>query len=60
MLGDGHISHFQITVTLGTKEYEYVEYVSKLMNQIFNTRSRINTRKDRQRTVYIGSVEAVK
>ena len=60
MLGDGHISHFQIMVTLGTKEYEYVEYVSKLMNRIFNTQSRIHTRKDGQRIVYVGSVEAVK
>jgi hypothetical protein len=35
MLGDGHISHTQVTVTLGSKEDEYVEYVSKLMNEYF-------------------------
>src|SRR3989344_7895959 len=31
MLGDGHVSHFQTVVTLGTKELEYVEYVSRIM-----------------------------
>ncbi len=60
MLGDGHISHFQVTVTLGTKENEYVQYVSKLMNEIFNTKSRICVRKTGHQVVYMGSVSAVK
>ncbi|HQT82913.1 MAG TPA: hypothetical protein PLW99_02050, partial [Candidatus Paceibacterota bacterium] len=31
MLGDGHVSHFQTIVTLGTKELPYVQYVQALM-----------------------------
>lgn len=34
MFGDGHISRFQIVVTLGTKELNYVEYVGSLMNEL--------------------------
>ena len=60
MLGDGHISHTQVTVTLGSKEDEYVQYVSKLMNEIFNTNSRICIRRTGYKVVYIGSVLAVK
>jgi hypothetical protein len=60
MLGDGHISHFQITVTLGTKECEYVKYVSNLMNEVFKTQSKITIRKCGYKTVYVGSTEVVK
>jgi len=60
MLGDGHISHTQVMVTLGSKENEYVLYVSKLMDEIFNTKSRIFVRKTGHKTVYMGSVLAVK
>jgi hypothetical protein len=59
MLGDGHVSHFQVTVTLGTKEYEYVEYVSNLMDRVFKAHSKISTRRCGYKTVYVGSVEAV-
>lgn len=59
MLGDGHVSHFQVTVTLGTKEYEYVEYVSNLMNKVFKAHSKISTRRCGYKTVYVSSVEAV-
>ncbi|MDB5264586.1 MAG: hypothetical protein JWN64_157 [Parcubacteria group bacterium] len=57
MLGDGHLSPFQATVTLGTKELPYVEYVASLMEHLFNTPATINVRKDGYRNVYIGSVE---
>ena len=56
MLGDGHISHFQTIVTLGTKELEYVEYVASLMTRLFGTPSTICVRGDGYRDVYIGSV----
>ncbi len=56
MLGDGHISHFQTLVTLGTKELPYVEYVAKLMSQLFKTPASICIRSDGYRDVYIGSV----
>lgn len=60
MLGDGHISHFQTMVTLGTKELEYVEYVADLMHELFNTRPKISCRKNGYRDVYLGSVALTK
>lgn len=60
MLGDGHISRFQVTVTLGTKEYEYVNYVSRLINKVFKTQSKVTVRKSGYKTVYVGSIDAVK
>jgi DNA-binding transcriptional regulator WhiA len=55
LLGDGHISHFQVTVTLGTKEESYAEYVRFLMESLFQTHARIATRKSGYRIVYLGS-----
>lgn len=60
MLGDGHISRFQIVVTLGTKELSYVEYVSALMNELFEAKPTILIRKDGYRDVYFGSVDLIK
>lgn len=60
MLGDGHISRFQIVVTLGTKELNYVEHVAALMRDIFKVKPRIFIRKDGYRDVYFGSVELIK
>jgi hypothetical protein len=57
MLGDGHISHFQTIVTLGTKELEYVQYVGDLMHRLFQARPTILQRKDGYRDVYLGSVD---
>lgn len=57
LLGDGHISHSQTIVTLGTKELRYVEYVANLMQSIFHTPATICIRKDGYRDVYIGSVQ---
>ena len=56
MLGDGHVSHFQTVVTLGTKELSYVSYVANLMRKLFHTEPKISLRKDGYRDVYIGSV----
>lgn len=56
MLGDGHISRFQALVTLGTKEYAYVQYVAALMQNLFGVEARIATRRNNYRDVYIGSV----
>ena len=60
MLGDGHISHFQIVVTLGTKELSYVEYVASLMTELFDAKPTILIRKDGYRDVYFGYVDLVK
>lgn len=55
MLGDGHVSHFQVMVTLGTKEYPYVTYVQKLMEALFKVPATIAHKKSGHREVYIGS-----
>lgn len=60
MLGDGHISRFQIVVTLGTKELSYVEYVAALMSELFDAKPTILVRKDGYRDVYFGSVDLIK
>lgn len=57
MLGDGHLSHFQVVITLGTKELKYAEYVSSLIEENFNVKPRIAVRGERYRDVYVGSVE---
>jgi DNA-binding transcriptional regulator WhiA len=57
MLGDGHISHFQIVVSLGNKEEEYAKYVSLLIKKIFETDAKISIRKTGYRDVYLGSVD---
>jgi intein/homing endonuclease len=65
LLGDGHISHFQIVVTLGTKEPEYAEYVQKLVEKVFGAKPKIGIRKKSfthkyYRDVYLGSVKVTK
>lgn len=55
MLGDGHVSHFQAIVTLGTKELEYVQYVQALMEELFKVKATISVKKSGYRDVYIGS-----
>ena len=65
MMGDGHINPNQVIVTLGTKELDYVNYVSNLMEKIFYTKPSIFTRpspvkNNKYRNVYFGSVVAVK
>ncbi|MFA6393028.1 MAG: LAGLIDADG family homing endonuclease [Candidatus Paceibacterota bacterium] len=57
MLGDGHISHFQIVVSLGNKEEKYAKHVSLLIKKIFKTDAKISLRKTGYRDVYLGSVD---
>jgi len=64
MLGDGHISNFQIVVSLGTKEAKYSKYVQYLTKDIFGGNPKIGIRKAdykkrKYRDVYMGSVELV-
>jgi hypothetical protein len=55
LLGDGHISHFQVIVTLGSKEVEYVRYVQKLLKIVFGGEPQISIRAAGHRDVYLGS-----
>jgi hypothetical protein len=41
MFGDGHVTPNQVTVTLGTKEPEYVKHVALLMEDLFKTKPSI-------------------
>lgn len=55
MLGDGHLSHFQVVVNLGNKESSYANYVSLLIKKIFKIQPKISIRKTGYRDVYFGS-----
>ncbi len=57
MLGDGHVSHFQVVVSLGNKEKKYAEYVRFLIKKIFKTNVKISLRNNGYRDVYLGSVD---
>ncbi len=56
MLGDGHVSHFQTTVELGSKEEAYAIAVADIMEELFGCRPTIGVRANGYRTVYLGSV----
>ena len=56
LLGDGHLSHFQVVVNLGNKEEKYAVFVCDLIKKIFNVNAKISTRSAGYRDVYIGSV----
>ncbi len=60
MLGDGHLSHFQVVVTLGTKEIPYAHYVRRLITKIFMAEASISIRADGYRDVYLGSTVVTK
>lgn len=57
MLGDGHVSHFQVVVSLGNKEEKYAKHVKLLMKKIFETNVKISLRGTGYRDVYLGSVD---
>jgi len=57
MIGDGHISHFQIVVSLGNKEEKYTKHVSLLIKKIFKVQAKISIRDTGYRDVYLGSVD---
>jgi DNA-binding transcriptional regulator WhiA len=56
-LGDGHISHFQVIVSLGNKEEKYANYVRSLIKKIFKTNAKISIRRSGYRDIYLGSVD---
>ncbi len=58
MLGDGHVSHFQVSVTLGTKEMEYARYVAGVIESVFAVVPKICIGESDHKTVYFGSVAA--
>lgn len=58
MLGNGHVSHFQVTVTLGNKEMDYAKYVQALVSRIFNAPAKISIRSSGYTVVYLGSTLA--
>lgn len=58
LLGDGSVSHFQIWVTLGTKEMAYAKYVLSLMQKIFGGKPKMFIRKSGYKNVYLGSTLA--
>lgn len=58
LLGDGSITHFQVCVTLGTKEMAYAKYVLTLMQKIFGGTPRLAIRKSGYKDVYLGSTLA--
>lgn len=60
MLGDGHVSHFQTTITLGTKEMPYVRYVASVMKKLFMVSPGISRRKGGYHDIYISSVALAK
>jgi len=59
MLGDGCLTKTQVTVTLGNKETEYVDYVSKLITELFNIRPKVIKTKKGHYVVYFGSTKVV-
>ncbi len=59
LLGDGHITPTQVTVTLGTKD-EFIDYVAQLMKKLFGDTPKIITTNDNGKVVYIGSTVLVR
>lgn len=60
LLGDGHLTPTQITVTLGTKERQYVDFVSGTMHSLFKDAPRTIRTKRGDWVVYLGSTELVR
>ena len=60
MLGDGHITSTQVTVTLGNKENDYVDYVVRVIKKVFKITPKVITLRKKYKVVYFGSVDAVK
>ncbi len=60
MLGDGHLTPMQVSVTLGNKEKSYVDYVSTLIKKIFHAKPKCIKSKKGHFIVYIGSTKIVR
>lgn len=59
MLGDGHLTKTQLTVTLGNKENKYVNHVAELISKVFNVKPKIIKTKKGYFVVYFGSTVVV-
>lgn len=59
LLGDGHLTPFQVSVTLGKKD-EYIDHVVSLMNSLFKVKPKIIYTKDGHAVIYLGSVKLVR
>lgn len=60
LLGDGHLTSTQVTVTLGNKENDYVRYVAGLMEKLYGISPKIITSKKGYKVVYLGSTVLVR
>lgn len=60
LLGDGHLTPTQVTVTLGKKELLYAKYVEDLIKKLFKADPRTIIDKRGDRTVYFGSTRIVR
>lgn len=59
LLGDGHLTPFQVSVTLGKKD-EYDDYVIKLMNRLFKVKPKKIFTREGHIVIYLGSARLVK
>lgn len=60
LLGDGHITPTQVTVTLGNKEENYTRHVARLISKLFNIKPKVMKRKGGYHIVYFGSTVVVR
>src|SRR3989344_2376570 len=58
MLGDGCLTHYQVSVTLGKKELLYAWHVQRLLKRIFGGKPGIALLSSGYKTVYLGSTLA--
>jgi DNA-binding transcriptional regulator WhiA len=56
LMGDGHVGHFQVVVTLGVRERAYARHVCGLFETVFGSRPRISHRHTTgHQDIYLGS-----
>lgn len=55
LLGDGNLTHYQVRVTLGTKENQYAQYVQLLFEKVFGIHPGHSMMSNKYHTVYFGS-----
>ena len=60
LLGDGHLTPTQLTVTLGNKEQKYVNHVANLIKKVFEANPKIVKTTKGYFVVYLGSTVIVK
>lgn len=60
LLGDGHLTPTQVTITLGKKECKYARYTLQLINKIFGIWPKKIIDKEGDTTIYFGSTKAVR